>query len=808
MLTKPKYTAAKSRSPDRSGWAISFRHPLCQDAQGKQGLKIRRGLGTSDEAEADRLVAQMNQLLADESFHSPMKRPDAEQKFAPVIVAAFYDKLENGLTDYRAMREQYLPLPTKDKGYASVLLVGTTGTGKTSLLHHLMGIELKSFAAIGPGKTTTTEIEVITGSPETDQPQTDQPETYQAVVTFYSEALIYTQVRDCVKAGCLAVWDDRKSSHDQTQPIADREVAKKLLQGSDQTFQLFYTLGQWRDQPKSRNEEKNQTVLATYVATLRALVDRAEQTLDHRFSQGGSEAADFQFAERLEQLSEFDQLVDKIVHQIKQRFEFLTVGKVHRTRTQWPEAWEFATDDRAEFLAQLKRFTSNDAKQFGQLLTPIVQGIRVAGPFQPGFTQQPQKLVLLDGQGLGHTAESATSVSVSTHITSRYPEVDAILLIDSAKHPMQAAPLSVLRSVVTQGHQQKLAIVFTHIDQMAGDNLPDFAAKREHLLDSVRNGLTSLRDALEPMTLRSIERDISQRCFFLGQLHQPWERWGKRDDENSLDHPQPPQVQQIQQLEALCKFCQCNFYQGKFYQDHPVDQAVAISPVYEPSGLVLVLQGATRQFHEHWDARLKLKPIAGVRGEHYQRIKALTQRIAGRMEIEYDTLKPVADLVTHLTEAINRFLNHPLRWENDSGLAGSQKAQDTILDKIRQNVADEITSYALQQLIEQSLPSWLQALKYRGTGSALPRAKEIQGIYQMAAPPIADVLDADSARFLQGLQQKVYQAIRRGGGRLVGYLPGSMPTVEELERAYRQADRELDLIWDSLAGDGLADEAW
>ena len=90
--------------------------------------------------------------------------------------------------------------------------------------------------------------------------------------------------------------------------------------------------------------------------------------------------------------------------------------------------------------------------------TPIVDGIRVRGPIFPTFTASRPKLVLLDGQGLGHTPDS--SASVTTTITRRFADVDVLLLVESAQQPMQAAPLSVLRAAAASGHEKKLAIAF------------------------------------------------------------------------------------------------------------------------------------------------------------------------------------------------------------------------------------------------------------------------------------------------------------------------------------------------------------
>jgi len=63
------YTATKTRS-GRPGWSVIFRHPLRRDTRGKAGLKVRRGLDTTDDARADELVGQLNALLGDRRWPS------------------------------------------------------------------------------------------------------------------------------------------------------------------------------------------------------------------------------------------------------------------------------------------------------------------------------------------------------------------------------------------------------------------------------------------------------------------------------------------------------------------------------------------------------------------------------------------------------------------------------------------------------------------------------------------------------------------------------------------------------------------
>ena len=95
------YVATKTRS-SRPGWSVTFRHPLRRDARGKPGLKVRRGLNTTDDKEADALVEQLNRLLADKSWWSADRRADAEREFKLPIVSAFFDGIEVGPFDTAA----------------------------------------------------------------------------------------------------------------------------------------------------------------------------------------------------------------------------------------------------------------------------------------------------------------------------------------------------------------------------------------------------------------------------------------------------------------------------------------------------------------------------------------------------------------------------------------------------------------------------------------------------------------------------------------------------------------------------------
>lgn len=761
-MAHQRYTASKSPAKDSTAWVISFRHPLRKDARGKQGRKVRRGLGTSDEARAQELVDEMNTLLGDAAWHSIAKRADAARRFDPVIVRAFYDDMENSSFNTWEVRNEVLPLPTAEEGYAKALLVGTTGAGKTSLLRHLMGShpERDRFPSTSASRTTICDIEVITA--------TAAP--YRAVVTFFNESTVHTNVHECVAEACAALWDD----------FPDEKLAERLLTHRDLRFRLGYIVGAWGQKPfaatKSNddwdyNQEsldevdssdesdsalpsmddiaRMQDVLRHWLTRIRNLSAAAKKSvqadLDIEFSQltgPDKDAAQDIFEEHVQTLPDFDELVNDIMDEIKDRFsEIASSLRVHPSG--WPLAWEHTSEDRDTFVRAVRRFSSNYAPAFGTLMTPLVDGIRVSGPFSPAFAERRPRLVLIDGEGLGHVGDPAAGVA--SRIARRFNDVDVILLVDSAKAPMLEAPTSVLRAVAASGHQKKLAFAFTHFDLVRGQaNLPTFAAQRAHVLSSVHQKLASLREIVGVPAVRAIERALDERCFMLGFLDRPLSEKNRGP---------------VSEMTRLVDFCEDAIAPAEMAQ---------VGPVYDTTGLVLAIQAATSDFHVRWDSILGFRPSGNVRTAHWAEIKALNRRVVLDIDNgEYKDLKPVADLVARLSESITKFLDRPLRWKVNTP---SEVEADESLSKVQREVFVRLHSFVDEKLLRIPRQNWMEAFEYRGPGSTFRRAKVIETIYESSAPVPGPALDPRSEQFLREMRSLVHDAIREGGGSLVNEL--------------------------------------
>ena len=759
MASKPIYRASKTRSQNRPGWSVIFSHPRRKDTRGKLGLKVRRGLGTKVDAEADRLVEQLNELLANSSWWSLDRRAEAEQQFDGVVISAFFDNIETGRVDSKKLREEMIPLPTPEDGYARVMLVGPTGAGKTTLLRQLIGSDHKCdrFPSTSTARTTTSDIEiVIAPSPP-----------FKAVVTFLTEHEVRGDIEECLEKACTSAISN----------APDKDIADALLEHREQRFRLSYILGSWQQEQPGREDDeyemgdeeteagileeneivavpeltKNKDRLSQYIYRIKEVAEAVQKGTAKKH--GNFEDIDNpnkrqewleDFRNDLCGNENFTQLSLDIMEAVQHRFNLIEEGIFDGGKTGWRSCWYYEEKDRNIFLKQVRWFTSNHSQQFGRLLTPLVNGIRVSGPFQPSrpeLQDNDRKLVLLDGEGLGHSAKEA--MSISSKVTERFSETDMILLVDNAKAPMQAAPLKLLEAVGDSGHVYKISVVFTHFDQVKGDNLGSHTQKRDHVRAAIGNALNGLREKLAPSVMEMLGGRMKDNDFYLGGLNQ------------STDKLPPGFIKDMNRLlEKMEKSA------------IPPDLPDA-KPIYKIGQLELALQDAIDGFKNPWWGLLGLRYYKDFPKQHWARIKALCRRLANRWDNdEYNGLTPVANLKSQLQSSISQWLDTPDRWTiNPRPLDDKKQA---IINTIRQKISDRIFHLSTRRLIVDQLHEWQAAFDYKGIGSSYQRAEEIERIYNSAAPSITSVRSIASQQFCDDIIDVVKAAVEEVGGSVEG----------------------------------------
>lgn len=721
-----RFMATLSRSQGRNAWAVIFRHPVRIDPNtGKIGLRVRQGLGTSDSSDAENLKDKLNQLLGDESYWNLSAKSEADSRFPKRVVEIFYYGMEPEENDFGVIRDGIISLPSShNSDYIRALLLGTTGAGKTTLLRQLMGTNPKSerFPSTSTAKTTVHETEVVLDSGP-----------YRAVVTFFPSEEVREHLNECISEAILAAY--RGGS--------DTEILRKLLMHVNQRFRFNYILGNGPQSLTSDDEDDDEDddvntaqgnnpddkiidldntneLLAKGLTSLQSIAARHGNQLkadlgatDEKDQRVVDELFEEELDRRLREDDEFHQISDNMMDEIELRFSLLDQeGTVRRNKQGWPQSWSWQTDDRAAFIKAVSRFSGNHALRFGRLLTPLVNGVRVAGPFVPEWNggMQP-KLVLLDGEGLGHTPKSMAAISTS--VTRRIESADAIVLVDNAMQPMQAAPIAAMKELITSGSASKLLLIFTHFDEVKGDNLRNAAAREQHVLASAENVLASIGEELGPFAERALRNRLRDACFFVGGI-----------DEN-LDETKKTQKRTISQLQTLLAAI-----------DVIVEKPAPVQakPIYDRMNLVLAVKNAAEGFHDTWWPLLGLAYKPGVSKEHWKRIWALSRRLGTPgMVDEYDNLRPVANLRNQLRDRLYILLQNPLRWDPTEPIDDDQKLQ--VFNELANALSIKMQDLATRRLRAERMPEWQSAFNQSGRGSSYVRASIIgERIYDRAAP--------------------------------------------------------------------------
>ena len=580
---------------------------------------------------------------------------------------------------------------------------------------------------------------------------------FKAVVTFFPLEDVREHLKECVSAAVLSAY--RKEP--------EVEVMRRLLIHVNQRFRFNYVLGNGpikevddfdddddqADTERGVGEQLKRTneVLSLALSSVREIAMRHGDSLRQELNateEKDQRVIDELFEEDLDNRTRddeaFQQVVDSLIDEIEERFSALSdgsQGRLQKTKVGWPLAWSWESTDRQAFIKMLSKFSSNYAPLFGTLLSPLVNGVRVAGPFVPTWSNVMPKLVLLDGEGLGHAPRSMSTIS--TALTKRINAADAVILVDNATQPMQAGPLAAMKELVSSGNAAKLIFAFTWLDRVIGDNLPTASARQQHVLASAENLLAAIGEDLGPFAERALRSRLGASRVFLANLDQKLERASAENRRT------------IKQLAKLLEMID-----GIVERPTPSESR----PVYGTMNLGFAIKAAIETFHSEWRARLGQPSESDLDKAPWQKIKALSRRFATQMADEYDYLRPVKDLQQKLQQKIYVHLQNPLSW---TGPEPSDDDKQFIYDAIAEDLSRRLIDLASRKIKAERLTEWRQAFNESGRWSTFRRASLIaQRVYDRAAP-IPDITPSpDRNAFMQDVADAIKGSAEKFGAQL------------------------------------------
>lgn len=743
---KTNYTAKAKRNPGRNGFVISFRHPL------KAGKKVCKGLGTSDEAIARKLEEQMNILLAREDLRSVGSRTEAAREFAafPAIVDIFYGDLDPSVTGHRALRDRLHPLPPIDpQDSVRTLILGNSGVGKTTLLRRLIGCDAvrDRFPATSTNRTTTCEIEIITGRKD-----------FSAAVTFLTRHQTQQEVIESVSNAVLKAIEG----------APDAVVMKDLLDDSDQRFRLKYALGDWQtpkpkagggssfDAPvkgkaESKSAESSDFLKAT-LAAIRLIAEAARKevepvlgALETLKDEERSYALD-EMQQAGEQSDEFLDLVNEIMDEITERFSALPAGKLNKSSTGWPDAWSFSAtaSERDSFLAAVRWFCSNVKEEWGSLLTPLVTGIRVSGPFRPEWVPAGEAYshVFVDTQGLDHE-KPATELSSET--TSMFGQVQNILFVESGKDSLKSqSARKVMEAIAGAGYTANLTVILSHMDLVVGDDIPTADDRKAKAFSGLRSLIDNeVSQNVSRASARQLAAHLENGTFYFGYLDpkkypESWDADDKAGFEESLGKDMWRITEHL--------VAQAN--------PHKLKPSV---PEYSFESLGLAVREVSVAFQENWEARLGYKRVESITPAKWQQIKAMTRRYAEGWFDGY-WLRPIDTLIDLTRKVLTRFLEAPLSW-NPQEKKISDAEKTAIINRLQQLVNDSLTELSKSRLWKVPQLKWQGAYELSGTGSTFPRKQRVRELFVHQVPVPQSISDRWAQAWVEEIKALLVDAL-------------------------------------------------
>lgn len=605
-------------------------------------------------------------------------------------------------------RERWVPGARHARGYRTVLVVGATGSGKSSLVRALLGTSrAEGFPAVSRAKTTTATTEIVCAP---------DPRFY-AVVTFRTRA----DVRAALVENVLRAVGSMAESRPAEVVLGD------LVEHEDQRLRLVHLLG-----PTGPADDPWDPY-GPLLERLRPLGERMR--------------AGFDVTDDPRVLAVADELLAAVSDRIRRpgggtwvpeaaaRPDTAPDGGPPATGgpgdDHWPDGWYMAASSRSELFERLAPFTSNEAERFGTLVTPLVDGVRLRGPFLPRWASGVPHLMLVDSEGLGHVA--ATASSLPAELVDQLELADVVVVVDNACQPVQAATAAALHQVTANGHTRKLTMVFTHVDRVVGPDLPDDTARRRLLLDSYRQAVAHIGAELGPSAARTLRRVGDARCFLVG----------------GLDDPTEATERTVAQLAA------------SVLRDLGEQGSLTAPVTVGTAALEEGVRSAVEAFSRRWLAILDLERTTGVTSAHWTTIRALTQRPAEERGDGFKDLRPVEELAASVAAATRAVLDAAVHDGTTVAVDVDDPSGDAVVDAAAEEISQRIRRQARLHLIEQPQGDWIEAFRASGAGS--PRARSTIVADRIFGPALR--LDPPGP-LLTACADAVRGAVRQSGFRL------------------------------------------
>jgi hypothetical protein len=724
------------RSSGDSEHEIDFVHPLTQS-------RVRRRL------KVDLFTAQITYralefILSNSAYHEAYMADSAKKKLMedhlikefmdsiwPIIKDLFYKDQDYKRTlDIQDILNKSLPVP---EDCSRIMIVGNYGTGKTSMIKHISGLnDNMNFPYVDVIMSTNYQCEYIM------KKKTETPFKLGAVFLSREEVKhkLESSIDRAVEAKINIILENTQQSFKASQYSDEYRVINAFIQDPEYSFDIRSILGQYFNEDSSYKKQLNKIhstnlwkIVYGFINDIAIDSIIMSRTLENLSSPSDiKKAREFMKASYYEYLREavddensvYNCLLNYILLSVEYRVNsiidsIVTGNAVHNICTTWDESsavkWplelncEITDFSSREFDNFINILTSMRAQDFGNSLMSLVKGMRVEIPYNDAIDRniQDKNIILIDTVGINPSFANNNILENSTNLI--LDNIDAVIIAQSSISSMNSGTQSLIKHLFNRIALDKIFIAYTHIDLLnrkdflTGEEYPESEAyideqKQNFLLNIQKNTIGSL---LEDRTLDYYEllNKLSRNTSFLSNLN-------IYKDKNYIS---------INNF-LLTILDNISIQKDHLYVQKESKELKLVEYDYKKLSIIFYNEIYKKYFHKQQDIYLNNPP-------NYKATETLVRNLSEGKTYLYSStvLTPIDDLYSIIIDRLTPFILKP-RILNIADKDKNRFTEQKLLDNLKELISENIRIHVQEKFTSKGMKvQWRELYLMAGTGA-------------------------------------------------------------------------------------------
>ena len=550
--------------------------------------------------------------------------------------------------EVQELLDKHVPVP---KGIPRLYFLGDTGAGKTTFIRKILGTDVYKFPSIKQRRTTVATTEFVISY---------EHNSYKGVFILKPKDKIKELIKEIILEALFKI--NSKKVYDK------EEISKRFLkQTQDARFRLYYMLD------KKFSEELAERLIMIE----KILEDKIHKEFDPSDikNRADREAAIELILENSNEIAIVDDIYLKIIDQFKEVFGKSSIED---------EILLIEEDNLDTFIKLCKTLLASERGSF----SPLVEYARIKGPFKSFWVNKNIEMILVDGEGIGHSAEEVGTIDVR-HFDQFYLASNIILVEESSKAFLSGGKPA-LKNIIERGFSDKLIIVFSKLDEVkVEDDLDDSLDEKKEI---VMGDFYNVCHALKKEKV-SVPDSLEDKIVYL----------------HSIDKLKAPDSFNKEELNKFFKL---------ILKEEPLSNKTERFTI-DLTGFDDSISKAIKKFLEDFFNILDI--------EAWQTVKAFNRRMCWKNEDGFSRLQPISLFEEIFYHELNTFISKRLKIQFNYTSTYDLKN----LNRLKRELNSTLIDLARKLIIYDNHDEWQYTLmELRGPGSTKKRLEKIKDMLE------------------------------------------------------------------------------